>query len=344
MPHPVAVWNIDWSAPTIANNLPSLNPLRSLANLLSADAFIAHTHGDDARALQDILNIRHEADAIEQYYPCLVSHLVAVGINALASEGTIYLSRDLHLSSAPSGRLAAEKLIASLLDDRAAMQGAQTCWFGERQMVLNAMPITPNSTAKKLPPLFICIRPVFVADVAHILQIHDQTQAALREPTWPAARAKLPNFTAMRQGGVIHTATHLLSSILVPSLDRFSQTHYRGLTERRAGALALAVALYRYDHNGSWPQTLDDLSPKYIPANPADPFSPTAATFRFNPAAPGGAIIYSVGDNGIDDGGSDKPLNSAIHSLVSSPWDMLDVVFHLTTQPKPATAPDLDLQ
>jgi hypothetical protein len=192
--------------------------------------------------------------------------------------------------------------------------------------------------------LFVTFRPLFVADVARILQIQDQMQAALKEPFWPAARAKFPNFAAMHQGGMIYTATHLLSSILVTSLDRFGETHYRGLTERRAAALALAIALYRSDHNGIWPRSLNELVPNYLPAVPADPFSPTAAPTHYKPDAKGGAIIYSDGKNGIDDGGSEQPLNPTSMHRLQRPWDMLDVVFHLTPQPKPATEPDANSQ
>jgi hypothetical protein len=334
------VWNIDWSGTPIQLNLPDLNPLRSLANLLSSDAFIAHTRGDDDTALLDLLNERHEADATEQYYPSLVSHMVAVGINSLASDGTLRLSRVVHLSSS-SQRQTAQRLIASLLGDRAVIQGAQTCWFGERQLSLymtTGLPGPPGPPGRVPTAIYFCIRPLLIADAPRALEIQFQTQDALKEPTWPAAKAKLPDYAALHEGGAIYQITHLVT-MLTPSYDRFCETQYRGLAERRVAALAMAIALYRSDHNGNWPETLDELAPNYIAPVPIDPFSPSASPMRYSPNAPGGPIIYSVGENGIDDGGSEQVLDPTNKHQPPSPWDRLDGTFHLTAQPKPDEAP-----
>ena len=67
-------------------------------------------------------------------------------------------------------------------------------------------------------------------------------------------------------------------------------------------ASALAIRLYEVD-NGSRPETLDDLVPDYVATVPLDPFSDSDDPLRYVPVADP-AILYSVGLNGVDDGGT----------------------------------------
>ena len=77
------------------------------------------------------------------------------------------------------------------------------------------------------------------------------------------------------------------------------------MTERRLAAVALATRLY-YVENGKWPASLDELAPKYLPAVPDDPMaSGKRIGYVAEEARP---RIYSVGENGTDEGGSGAPL------------------------------------
>jgi hypothetical protein len=64
----------------------------------------------------------------------------------------------------------------------------------------------------------------------------------------------------------------------------------------------VAAAQYRAD-NGKWPQTLGELSPKYLATMPVDIFSRIQGTPPVYKAGPDGIWIYSVGPNGRDDNG-----------------------------------------
>ena len=67
----------------------------------------------------------------------------------------------------------------------------------------------------------------------------------------------------------------------------------------RTAIAALAAERFRLDH-GSWPESLDQLVPKYMAAVPNDPFIPGPLKLR---KLPDGLFIYSVGYDGRDDGG-----------------------------------------
>ncbi|HEV3440712.1 MAG TPA: hypothetical protein VG122_25375 [Gemmata sp.] len=63
--------------------------------------------------------------------------------------------------------------------------------------------------------------------------------------------------------------------------------------------VAFALARYQRD-NGKFPEKLGALAPKYLPQAPRDLFSGKAPIYR---ATGDGYLLYSVGVNGIDDGG-----------------------------------------
>ena len=81
------------------------------------------------------------------------------------------------------------------------------------------------------------------------------------------------------------------------------QSEFEVLARRRLAALALAVALYRADHDGRHPESLEALVPEYIPAVPEDPMAFKAAPIQYRVAPE--PIVWSTGRNGTDDGGKE---------------------------------------
>lgn len=69
--------------------------------------------------------------------------------------------------------------------------------------------------------------------------------------------------------------------------------------------MALAVERYRLAH-GHWPDSLDQLVPMLLSGIPKDPFDGKAIRYR---RLGDGVAIYSVGPDGIDDGGKADPSN-----------------------------------
>lgn len=89
-------------------------------------------------------------------------------------------------------------------------------------------------------------------------------------------------------------------------------------------AVSLAMRLYELDH-GLRPVKLADLVPDYLPFVPKDPFAADGRqiSYALDAAKP---VLYSIGPNGIDDGGDP---NSMDDSNDSSQWGGLDIVFYL---------------
>jgi len=119
---------------------------------------------------------------------------------------------------------------------------------------------------------------------------------------------------------------HAWACILMPNFDRAIENTYRSLTDRRLAATALAIRLYAADHESRLPGKVEELVPNYLPAVPIDPFAAGGKTpLRYIRADPD-PRVYSVGHNGVDNGGSDTPLNIRKDN---GRWDRLDAVVHL---------------
>ncbi len=65
----------------------------------------------------------------------------------------------------------------------------------------------------------------------------------------------------------------------------------------------LAAQAHRRDH-GEFPENLAQLVPRFLPSVPLDPFDPAAGPLRYRRDDALKAVVWSVGDDGIDGGGN----------------------------------------
>ncbi len=87
--------------------------------------------------------------------------------------------------------------------------------------------------------------------------------------------------------------------LLMPATLKIQDSKDRGEQTERNLHVAFALAAYHAEH-GRYPAKLDDLAPKYLATVPDDLFSGKALLYRLTDK---GYLLYSVGVNGIDDGG-----------------------------------------
>lgn len=95
-------------------------------------------------------------------------------------------------------------------------------------------------------------------------------------------------------------------------IDRIARAMLIYRAHCRCIVAALAAERYRVD-NGSLPSNWEQLVPRYLPRSLLDPFTGKPLIFK---TLPDGLMIYSVGYNGVDDGGkifpADKQFNGDI--------------------------------
>lgn len=118
--------------------------------------------------------------------------------------------------------------------------------------------------------------------------------------------AKLPAAKAIAEAGAIEQGSKdlpfyaLSSKIMIPSLSRAFTLWFRGAAIIQSTRIALACERFRLKH-GEWPGDVRQLVPQFLPESAIDdPFS--GKPFVYHRDADG-IRVYSVGEDGVDDGG-----------------------------------------
>jgi|GEM_PF-2599351 len=238
-------------------------------------------------------------------------------------------------------------------------------------LVVNEHPLNSlGKDSKNFPRDLEEAKPLLMHGVILLLQSFDAFHTALKQETYPGLLDEMRRH-GFDDGTLEKRFTEgkpeeTLASIMMPSFTASGRSMFRTSANRRMAAIALAIKLYTRDH-GSVPTNLDALVPNYLPVVPKDPFSANNKTIGYlpnggtlgwsrdlpqeetslsvltkiepsHPLPPSPPLLYSVGLDGIDNGGlviiSDrgKPIRTA--SWKSDAWFALDVFQHLTTHPE----------
>jgi hypothetical protein len=96
---------------------------------------------------------------------------------------------------------------------------------------------------------------------------------------------------------------YMLSSMFLPSLSRVFQRQATAHAQLDLAVTALAVERFKRAH-GRLPEDLNELAPDFMEKVPGDPFD--GAPLRFHHLTRG-YVIYSIGADGHDDGGRERP-------------------------------------
>jgi hypothetical protein len=342
-------WQVVLKSPAISVLLPDIGPQRQLARLVSSRALLNAHEGDHAAAIKDVERVLFIAGAVDRQQ-FLVGHLVADGIRAIACDDLAQMTPELKVGAGPRDASPQQvaRIIAALLDvapQRAALHRAMQ---GERMLELDTArclldgrvnlsnlsggPRAAGAQGALVATAGAALKPMIQDDTLLMLRHVTAVIAAIvAAPDLPAYRAHEPVFPVDLASA---NYSHLLARMLLPAFTRAIETDYRVITQRRVTAAALAVRWYAADHGGKLPQKIQDLVPKYLPSVPQDAMAANKPIrYIDDPTKP---ILYSVGANGIDDGGNTQPMQPhQSDTWNKDPWNQLDFVVHLTRQPRP---------
>lgn len=127
---------------------------------------------------------------------------------------------------------------------------------------------------------------------------------------------------------------HFMLSSSVVSLGRIFDKVIKAEVTKQVTIIAIALKRYQFKH-GNYPADLNSLVPEFVSTVPIDPVD--GQPLRYRPNTDGTFLLYSVGENGVDDGG-DPSLEKGVNSS-SFYWQnahALDWVW-----PQPATAEEI---
>jgi len=330
-----ADWRIPYQSPTLMTLLPHLNDQRTLANMSRAAAIHERLRGNDAAALEHLRDTLAIGDATD-VQPIMVGHLVATGVRAVGLYELARMAPDLNVGSS-TGAATPEQVratIRELLDETRSEAGFVGALRGERVMQLDTAKLLADrkldintlsgAPARRGSPPIPVPRGLVLTDARLMGQfVSDIITAYKKSPDYPSFRQNQPPIPAPIKS---NPKIHFFAAIMLPSYDRYVQTHYRSKAERRLTAVALALRLYSLDHGGQFPKTLDELVPAYLPAVPKDPLVAGDKPLTLAVGDDGTPIVYSVGEDGKDDGGSLTPTRSRRGAGAPGRWETLDAV------------------
>lgn len=310
---------VDWRIPSAATMMdtpqPWLSGFGDLTNLLEVAAVAAHDAGDDALAVRRFRQVLLVSRAAEQC-PTMLGHRAATAYAARAARALAAITPDLRVGPDGAAGEAAPAdvagLEAELLDEQGPRDGLVRALAAWRMLQLEMVRLVAGDLPKS------DFRPGRLERAAEYVQrpaywrgglwlarrTSAATAAARGAVDWPAYREQIPPEP---------TRDEVAREVPGPLQDlsdnhELGVAHFRGLAERRLAAAALACRLYAVDHGGRLPGRLEDLVPAYLPAVPADPLAASKALAY----APGDRpIVYSVGEDGRDDGGRELPPDAA---------------------------------
>jgi hypothetical protein len=330
-------WRINFRSPVIEARPAEIISAFHLANLLRSAALYAQQCGDEPAALRRVGQMLALARIVDQQglYP---AHLAATSIAASAARTACEIARNPpRLGSA--SRVNVRRLIDDFLNEQWLMDGQAralrtfrvTLWdtakavAGGRADLLSVEGGVPIGTGRLGG---YAAKPLLMTDaLAMVRYVSATTEAARRSSDWPAFVRNAPPEPVEP---ALHPRRHFLAVALMPDLKRYICGQYRAVTECRLAAVALAAAAYAREHEGAMPAALDQLAGDYLPYVPFDPMAAGERPLRLG-KWPDGAVVYSVGDDGVDDGGSEVvPVTDLAAMRAARDWERRDFVVRLT--------------
>lgn len=277
--------------------LEHVQKLRGGARMLSLEAHVRAHRGDAHGAADSIHAMNVLGNSLEQE-PVMVSQLVRIAVGGMSVDLCRHLLPHVEFSDEDLQRLAE--------DFRSVRykEGFRRSLVGERAVGIQTIrnPAGDDAVGGGLPagagPTLGLNRN---DDLCQYLALLERMIAAAGKPM-PQARnefdkvdTELGTLRKSKLGKVRYTLTALLLPAMSAALDAAA----RGNAMNEAAMTAIAIERYRRDR-GQIPKDLEQLVPDFLKQLPTDPFDGKPLRYVVKD---GEYLLYSVGKNGVDDGG-----------------------------------------
>jgi len=251
----------------------------------------------------------------------LVSQMIRVAVGGLGLATTWELLQRPDLDDAQLQR------VAAVWQDVDFLQGLERAFVGERALgnqfwnriqgssATQVRSLLNNASSTKQP--LQSILEDFVAlpayrltsmDDDHLFYLHcmqdnlDAARAMRRGQAWLKSKPGFDNSIAeiQRIAGTPQRLKYWVTLIVMPNIAKASDTVVRTETERRMTLTSIALQRYRLRF-GKFPENLETLVPRFLVSVPKDCMNGQSLSYHLK--SDGNFTLYSVGSNGLDDGG-----------------------------------------
>lgn len=285
--------------------LPHAQQLRAGARLLALEAAVHVHRGLPDAAVESVQAIFAAVRSLEQE-PLLVSQLVRMALGSAACEQVVWL---LSADMLDDDQLAALEAELTACDYQKPFRRAL---IGVRTIGLRLF-TDPNELGAGHARFTLLPS----ADQAMFLKVMAALIAAAEKPG--SARLDAVDDAELSLTAVAGTTSGRLryptTLLIMPSLRPSAESVSRHEAQRDVTRVAVAIERFRR-RQGRLPANFPELVPQLLSALPDDPFSGRPLQYR---TATAEYLVYSVGTNGVDDGGSDQPPERPADIIVRVP-------------------------
>lgn len=284
---------------------PECLPLLDIGRLLAVRARIRLLQGEDETARNDV-ECLVRAGRHMQSQPDLVHALVGAYLYTFASDVVFEaptlsarpLDYDRWFQSLAGGRLYPVPIVRQVIGERICVMDVAQRFLrdadgdGRHETLYPPKELDIDDGVVRLTTAR-----TFDETVLDIERFYDRIQEAAAEGEY--VRAK-PQIHALQEA--LATKAREGSFLAVVSADQLidaARLQYRVIASYRAACIVLQLHAFRA-RVGRWPRNLQDLSVARQSELLTDPFSGEPFRYRLRDQAP---VLYSVGENGRDDGG-----------------------------------------
>ncbi len=311
--------------------LENTQSLRMASFALSWQAIRCSRDGKTAQALATALAGLHLVRSID-YEPLLIAYLIRIagGMQPMNSvEQTLAWNAD-----ADDRSLAAVQELVWRESTNVSIKPSIRC---ERAMMHHLFELIDRgeiTVDDKKPSGFefgtLIFRQYIPANIAFVHEQYDEFRALLDLPAGQKASA-IQRWTLPPR-----TRENLLGHFLIPVVNKVALAEMRYQAKCLCTAAGIACERHRLKY-GRWPASLGDLAESGLPKGVIDPFDGQPLRYRI---VDDGAIIYSVGTNGIDDGGDVVRREGTPDDVGFRLWNTDKRRVPKPAEPKPIELPD----
>jgi hypothetical protein len=301
--------------------LQNTQDTREIARLLGEVASMRAQDGDADGALTACRAILISQRAVGDE-PLYISTLVRVAVRSIARsslERTLAQGQPSDAALAQMQQLIDEELKENLLltgarGERAVsdevLEDLQRSPLKMRQMIALVGTGGPGPSLITLESLRMLLPGSIKMNRAAMLRFNNRVVAIARK----SVEQQMEDFQALDASSA---ELPVLSRLISPAVIKVAKASWRDIAQMLCAKVMLAAERYRRAE-GHWPKGIADLVPKYLVAVPPDPFDGKPLRMR---RFEEGLVIYSIGENRVDDGGDVDFPQTKGYPVVRGPLD-----------------------
>lgn len=303
-----------------------LSPAKQVAQQLGAEARYAAETGDTERAMTALLAMLRTGRTLEEE-PLLISYLVRIALNAIAIDAAQAV-----ISHGPLNEPGLRRLQQAFVEAEATNHLGRAI-AGERCLILDGLNrpalqmftafAAPGNSAPQLFPMIFArlydLSGLKGNDLGFCLDRLDDLADGV---THTSGNAIAPQQQLQDQIDSLSSwrgRLRPLSRQTLPAFVKVLSKDLRSVATLRCAQTALAVERWRLAHGNALPPALNALVPEYLAAVPMDPMD--GQPLKYHALSPG-YVVYSIGEDGTDDGGKERKPGSG----QTTGWDYIFTV------------------